>query len=156
MKVMCSTCGGLTKTNMDGSLSQHKVYEPGTDKWGWCRDEVGMTDAAAIRAECAAARTENREITDGCARAIVAGHACARNDLATVFASTGAIPNDPELLWREIYPESPRAESPARDISATNADTAVEEPMIAARLRSYLIATGPRGPVAGWASTWVR
>jgi hypothetical protein len=38
-RVNCTKCNQSVQPNLDGSIPRHKVREPGTTRWAWCRGD---------------------------------------------------------------------------------------------------------------------
>jgi hypothetical protein len=128
-------------------------------------------DERAIFAECRACHAEGREISDACARAIVALWQDGQRSRAHAFASTGAILSDadlamdtpgdirdhdsnaPTLLWREIFLATTN-ENGARctQYQALDPDWRLAADMFG----TYLTHRTARGPQPGWSGLWPR
>jgi hypothetical protein len=102
-----------------------------------------MDDLDKIHSEVAAAEHEGRGISDACARMIASQWHSGQGTPGYSFASTGAIPNDPTLVFWDLFGPSTVANSSRADRRAMNA------------LGTYLRNAGPRGPVAGWSDKWL-
>lgn len=101
-----------------------------------------VADQDAVYAEVEAKEGQG-EITDACARVIASWWHNGQASLGYAFTSTGAIPDDPSDLWRELCAADYQRMAP-QDKRAADA------------LGTYLRAAGPRGPVDGWSTLWVR
>lgn len=102
-------------------------------------------DMSAVMAECRAAQSEEREISDGCARTIASLYATWADG---AFTTTGAIDN-PDRVWWSLFggPDHNGVSfydgmGPAR--------------LLADMLGTYLVRAGRRGPVPGWSHVWAR
>jgi hypothetical protein len=102
------------------------------------------SDSQAIHAECFYASANDREISDGCARAIAAGYMS--GIAGASFATTGAI-SDPTDVWRDLFYVNGRSMYPGMSAA---------EKLAADMLGTYLGGAGKRGPVDGWSSLWIR
>jgi hypothetical protein len=110
-----------------------------------------MDDPDKIQAEVAAAAHEGREISDACARMIASLWHGGQGTSGYSFASTGAIPDDPHLVWRDLFgPWNPR-----RGEFEAYADSGRQDQRAMDALGTYLHNAGPRGPVAGWSDKWL-
>jgi hypothetical protein len=111
-----------------------------------------MDDLDKIHAEVAAAEHEDREISNACARMIASLWHSGQGTLGYSFASTGEIPDDPGLVWRDLFGpwRDPRRSELKAYAKATRQDQRVMD-----ALGSYLRNAGPREPVAGWSDKWL-
>lgn len=110
-----------------------------------------MRDLDKIRVEVACAEREDREISDACARMIASLWHGGQDTLGYSSASTGAIPDDPSLLWRDLFgPWNPR-----RGVFETYYKASRQDQRVMDALGTYLHTVGPRGPVTGWFGQWL-
>lgn len=101
-----------------------------------------MGDFEKALAECKRAQSEEREITDACARVIASMYHSGQASLGYSFASTGTIGEDSTPLWRELFDDYK--------------GMSVDEKLLADMLGTYLVnADHPRGPVEGWSGLWL-
>ena len=111
-----------------------------------------MTDAQVALANCQAAQAKGKEIDDATARTIASWHYDGQASDGYAFVSTGAIAPG---LWRELFLNDDHRVgkgTPGTYYQRLSAD----DRLMADMLGTYLIAAGPRGPVPGWSSLWVR
>ncbi|MFE5572168.1 hypothetical protein ACFQ68_44675, partial [Amycolatopsis japonica] len=108
--------------------------------------ETCMNDAILIEA---ALRTQDESPTgiegwasDALVRTIAANFYTGADDESYAFVSTGSIPDNPVMLWRQLEPD-PEATIPA-DRRALGF------------LGVYLLRHAGRGTVDGWAELWLR
>lgn len=116
-----------------------------------------MGDAEKVLAECQRAQSEDREISDACARVIASWHYAGQASDGYAFVSTGAIPEDlmteddsseiwwsgPSQVWDDLFGRG-------------HYDTlSADDKLAADMLGTYLVRAGTRGPVAGWSQLWV-
>lgn len=100
----------------------------------------------AVYAECRAAQSEGREISDGCARTIATWYhdPSPSGQAGSAFSHTGAIADPTDDTYRSLV------SSPSLYTDATADDRLALD-----MLGTYLINHGPRGPVDGWDNVWV-
>jgi hypothetical protein len=106
-----------------------------------------MSDDQKVRAECRAARAEDREISDACAQVIASQWHRGQASAGYSFVSTGAF-DHPHILWRELF-------SDAYSTMGTGDRFAAD--MLGTYLLDAYRANGnqPRGPVTGWSDLWL-
>lgn len=98
-----------------------------------------LDDLALVLAECRKCKRKATMISDGCARTI--GSLYQEHLIGLSFSTTGAVPEDTNVLWSELFPnyESlPRGTQTIADMMAI-----------------YLGEHAGRGPVEGWHNVWV-
>jgi hypothetical protein len=100
-----------------------------------------MSDTQAIYAEISAAQSEEREISDACAR-VIASQWYSENAGAS-FVTTGAITVEPSTLWNILF-------SPEYNTTMSAGDR-----LMADMLGTYLVNAGERGSVDGWSGLWL-
>lgn len=93
--------------------------------------------------ECVTAQANEREISDGCARAIASYYHDGGTSYSASFATTGAILTDPSSLYRELFGH----------IDYHRTDEVTQ--MFMNMMGTYLGKAGRRGPVDGWSRAWV-
>ncbi|WP_433474950.1 hypothetical protein ACQPZP_40785 [Spirillospora sp. CA-142024] len=100
-----------------------------------------MGDMEKVVAECRAKRGV-QEISDACARVIASLYHDGQWSLAYSFASTGAITDHPEQVWREMF-------------GALYSGASRDEKLVMDMMGTYLTRAGRRGPVRGWSGLWL-
>lgn len=100
-----------------------------------------MGDMEKIVAECRAKRGV-QEISDACARVIAALYHDGQWSLSYSFASTGAITDHPERVWREMF-------------GTLYSGASADEKLVMDMMGTYLARAGKRGPVRGWSGLWL-
>lgn len=99
-----------------------------------------MSDWKRIMAEVRLARRGGREISDAAARMI--GAMYHEGALSVSFSSTGAVPQNADALWSELFPDWERLNR--------------DERTAASLMLTYLVKHAGRGPVEGWSDLWIR
>ena len=106
-----------------------------------------MSDDQLIASHIRYAQARQQEISDACARMIASQYHDGQASDSYAFTSTGAI-SDPDTVWRDLFY--------LRTGDAMYFHMNTQEQAKADMLGTYLIHAGPRGPVDGWASLWLR
>jgi hypothetical protein len=97
-------------------------------------------------AECQAAQSEDREISDAAARVIASLYM--DDDNGAALATTGAIIASPDTVWWSLFGGT--------DHNGNGFYTTMgREQLLADMLGTYLIRAGKRGPVPGWSRLWL-
>jgi hypothetical protein len=100
-------------------------------------------DDDRIAAEISLCRADNRELSDGTARAIASSwHDGSR--VALAFVSSGEIANNSSDTWRACGGEEYRAR-----------DTDERDRLALDMLGTYLLNRTDRGPIPQWADLWI-
>ncbi|MGP4030245.1 hypothetical protein [Actinomadura sp. 3N407] len=100
-----------------------------------------MGDMEKVVAECRA-KHGVQEISDACARVIASLYHEGQRSLSYSLASTGAITDHPEQVWREMF-------------GTLYSGASADEKLVMDMMGTYLTRAGQRRPVCGWSGLWL-